>query len=108
IQIPRRRWYGAIWRAVLRLSRKVVFRALIKALMGATDLEGCGPSQPLKPVWALLRREVPFSLSGIFGTPPGYGGGVALQIRIDGSRRTLARSRARWRAYRNSFASIRR
>jgi hypothetical protein len=30
------------------------FPDLVKALMGATDLEGCGPSQPLKPLWALF------------------------------------------------------
>jgi hypothetical protein len=37
-------------------------------------LEGCGPSQPSKPIYALFPREIPFSTSGISGTPPGYDG----------------------------------
>ena len=60
--------------AVPRLSRNIVFRTLIKALIAATDLEGCGPSQPLKPLWALFCREFPVSTSGIPARLSGYDG----------------------------------
>jgi hypothetical protein len=49
-------------------------QVLIKTLMAVIGLEGCGPSQPLKPLWALFPRQTPFSTSGISGTPPGYAG----------------------------------
>ena len=67
------------WRAAVpRLSGNIVFRTLIKALIAATDLEGCGPgcgpSQPLKPLWALFCREFPVSTSGIPARLSGYDG----------------------------------
>ena len=37
-----------------------ILRVLIEALMGAADLEGCGPSQPRNPLWALFPGKYPF------------------------------------------------
>ena len=31
-----------------------------KTSKAVSGLEGCGPSQPLKPLWALFRLEFPF------------------------------------------------
>ena len=43
-----------------RQSRNIDFPVLIKTLMGAADLEGCGPSQPRNPLWALFAGKYPF------------------------------------------------
>jgi|SRR6516225_7300313 len=50
------------------LSRNIDFAGLDQSLMDATTLEGCGPSQPLNPLWALFPADTFFEPTDLWHT----------------------------------------